>query len=353
MTSSPDLIRELEASRPTAPAALRARVRELAAREPAPRASWPTLHLPTRRLALVALPAAAALALASAGVLGLARSDGTTEAFRHGTATVEASGGDSPEAEAGNVPPRASPIPGDSTLLQGSGSAVGPASDRAQRVSATLTVEVSDSDAVSRAAQQALDLTRRLGGHVLSASVTTGESANAALTVRVPVDKVQAAIVQLSALGRIVSQQVTIDDLQESLDALRSRARSLRSQIALVTAKLESESLDTETRARLETRLENLRAELLGRRHSIEALRSEARMSTIQLTVVTPDAQGVVPAPSKLDRTLDEALNVLVWEGVVALAVAIVAAPFLLVALAACIGRRVYRRREDDRLLAT
>jgi hypothetical protein len=67
---------------------------------------------------------------------------------------------------------------------------------------------------------------------------------------------------------------------------------------------------------------------------------------------VTPDSQGTVPVPSRLDRTLDEALNVLVWEGVVALAVAIVLAPFALVALAAWLGRRFYRRREDERLLA-
>ncbi len=54
-------------------------------------------------------------------------------------------------------------------------------------------------------------------------------------------------------------------------------------------------------------------------------------MATIQLTVVTPGVLGAVPVPSRLDRTLDEALNVLVWEGVVALAIAIVAAPFALV----------------------
>ncbi len=58
---------------------------------------------------------------------------------------------------------------------------------RAQQVSATLTVEVRDSNAVSRAAQDALDLTRSLGGYVVSSSVATGEQGNASLTVRVPV----------------------------------------------------------------------------------------------------------------------------------------------------------------------
>ena len=76
-------------------------------------------------------------------------------------------------------------------------------------------------------------------------------------------------------------------------------------------------------------------------------------MSTIQLTVVTPGAFGVVAPPARLDRTIDEALNALVWEAVIALAVLIVAAPFALVALGTLLGRRLYRRREEERLLAT
>jgi hypothetical protein len=233
------------------------------------------------------------------------------------------------------------------------GSAVSPSPDRAQRVSATLTVEVRDPEAVSRAAQDALDLTRRLGGYVVSSSVATGEEGSAALTVRVPVAKVQEAITQLSGLGRIVSQQVTIDDLQEELDALARRQASLRAQIARITARLETESLDAETRAVLEARRTRLQAELRQVRRGVASTSAEARMATIQLSVVTPEALGAVPPPpSRLDRTLDEALDVLLWEGVVALAVAIVVAPFALVALAAWLGRRLYRRREDERLLA-
>jgi hypothetical protein len=76
-------------------------------------------------------------------------------------------------------------------------------------------------------------------------------------------------------------------------------------------------------------------------------------MATIQLTVVTPESSGGVAPASRLDRTLDEALNVLLWEGVIALAIAIVAAPFALVVLALWLSRRFYRRREEDRLLAT
>ena len=216
-----------------------------------------------------------------------------------------------------------------------------------------MTVEVPTSDGVSRAAQDALALTRRLGGHVVSANVSTGDEGSAALTLRIPVAKVQDAIVQLSALGRIVSQQVTIDDLQASLDTLERRERSVRAQIALVSARLESETLDAPTRAQLEARLKTLRSELRQLRRDTAVTSAEARMATIQVSVVTPGVLGAVPVPSRLDRTLDEAVNVLVWEGVIALAIAIIAAPFALVIAATWLGRKLYRRREEERLLAT
>ena len=76
-------------------------------------------------------------------------------------------------------------------------------------------------------------------------------------------------------------------------------------------------------------------------------------MSTIQLTVVTPGAFGAVAPPSRIDRAVDEALNVLAWEGVVALGLVIVLAPFALVFFAAWLGRRLHRRHEEERLLAT
>lgn len=353
MTSSPELIHELRASRPSAPAELRGRVREIASEAPSSGGRrWPTLALPVRRVALVAVPAAVALAFVSAGVLGLSRADVRTEASRESLATKAS------EESTLNAYPA---TPGESDSAQSAGASgqgnvprTGTAdSDRAQRVSATLTVEVADSDAVSRAAQDALDLTRTLGGYVVSSSVATGEEGSATITVRVPVAKVQDAITGLSGLGRIVTQQVTIDDLQQTLDELERREASVRSQIARIRARLDTETLDAQTEAVLRSRLQTLRAELQTLRTGISATNAEARMSTIQLAIVTPGALGAVAPPSRIDRTIDEALNILAWEAVVALGILIVLAPFALVGLAAWIGRRLYRRHEEERLLAT
>jgi uncharacterized protein DUF4349 len=343
MTPSPELIHELRASRPSAPAELRARVRAVAAARPA-RSPWAS-RFPVRRGMLVAIPAAAALAIASAGALGIARSDSPEPVGQAtlGKATLQASPQyDTSTTRSGADAGRAQAQPAPSTT-----------GERAQRVSATLTVEVKDANAVSQAAQSALDLTRTLGGYVVASSVATGEEGSASITVRVPVDKVQDAITGLSDLGRLVSQQVTTDDLQQNLDELTRREASTRTQIARIRARLESETLDPQTEAVLRSRLQTLRADLVSIRGELAATNAEARMSTIQLSVVTPGAVGAVAPASRIDRTIDEALNVLAWEGVVALGLLIVLAPFALVGLAAWLGRRVYRRHEEERLLAT
>ncbi len=347
--TSPDLSHELatalRSSPPVAPPELRERVRAIASREsdrkPVFSPAW--FRLPRLRLAMV--PAAAALVLVSSAVVfGLVRSGDGEPVAADRTESIEDATRDTGAAEsapfgtmAGKQIPSAPALSADTTRLQ--------------RMTATLTVQVADSDAVSRASQAALDLTRTLGGHVVSASVATGDEGTASLTVRVPAAKVQDAIVGLSALGRLTSQQVTVDDLQEGLDSMSKRANSVRGQIVRITARLDTQALDAETRATLEARRRALRSELSQLRRGIAATTAEGRFATLQVAIETPGASGVVPTSSRLDRTIDEALNILVWEGVVALAILVVAAPFMLVVLAVWFGRRLYRRQEE-RLLA-
>jgi Domain of unknown function (DUF4349) len=350
---SPELAALLRGSRPAASPELRARVREIAAGQAVKAPPlWSRLRLPSRRGVLVVLPAAAALAIASAGVLGLVRSDGGREATV--ADRTDQSYGQLESGAEKAIPRAASPLgAADATAPSATaqGAPLAGTGDRAQRVTATMTLEVTDSDGVASSAQKAIALTQRLGGHVVNSAVVTGEGANALLTLRVPVARVQEAVAGLSALGTIVSQQVSTQDLQADLDRLERRERSVRAQIALLVARLESDSLDAGQQAIFEARLKNLRNELRALRLGIAGTNAEARMASIQMTVVTPDGSGVAPVPSRIDSTLDEALNVLVWEGVVALAILIVAAPFALVAFAIWLGNRLYRRREDDRLL--
>jgi hypothetical protein len=347
MTSA-EIVRELRASRPAAPHVLRARVEAIAASTPpAPRPSLAGRLLPRRRALLVAIPVAAALAVASAGVIGVvAPSDPADQSLAVRNAAAPESSPDQTYkvgAEAAG---------GAGTALDSSAATTpAPTTGRAQRVTASLTIEVADTDALSKATQQALQTTRSLGGYVVSVSYATGTDGASSLTVRVPTSRVQDAITRLSSLGTIVAQQVQIDDLQESIDALGKRISGLQERIARLTAQIEDPSVDEQTRATLTARRAAARAELATLRRDRAGQTAEARMATVQLTLVTDRGTAVPGTSSRFDRTLDQAVEILAWEAAILLFALILVGPFVLIGLAVWWGRRTLGRRTDDRLL--
>ena len=136
---------------------------------------------------------------------------------------------------------------------------------------------MTDTDALSKATQQALQTTRSLGGYVVSVSYATGRTGASSLTVRVPTSRVQDAITRLSSLGTIVAQQVQIDDLQESIDTLSKRIAGLQERIARLTAQIEDSSVDEQTRATLTARRAAARAELATLRRASAPVRRRKR----------------------------------------------------------------------------
>jgi hypothetical protein len=346
MTSA-EIVDALAATRPVAPPALRAQVAAIAASTPPPRPSLAGRLLPRRRLFLVALPAAAVLAVASAGAIGLvdSRDEAVTMAGRDASTQLE----QATTQKAGAA--EAAPAAGAGTALSDA-APPGPTTGRAQKVTATLTVQVKDTDALSEATQQALQTTRSLGGYVVSVSYATAEDGAASLTLRVPTTAVQDAITRLSALGTIVAQQVQIQDLQESIDALERRIANLRERIARLTARIDDPAVDEETRATLVARRSAARAELAAARGDRAGQVAEAKLATIQLTLATdPESSALPPTPSRFDNALDRAVEILALEAMAVLFVLILAGPFVLVALAVWLTRRALGRRANERLL--
>jgi hypothetical protein len=354
-----ELTRELRAARPQASPALRLRVREIVERGPtAARGgrAW-------RRRWLMALPAAAVLAVATAGVVGIVRPEGR-EAIP--APAADATLQKSEEALGRTAAPEAAPPgvgqpglsqpgliqpgliqPGASAAVPGGG-LVDPAG-RAQRVAATLTLEVPDAAALSGATQRALRITRDLDGFATSVSYAAADTGVASLTLRVPSATVHEAIARLSQLGEIVSQQVQVDDLQEGLDELRSLQRALRARIARLDAQLAAEGVTAGERSRLEARRRAARVELAAATSSARQTLAQARLATLQLGLQTDEGSAAPPVPSRLDRTLDRALDVLAWEAVAALFLLVVAAPLLLAAFVAAL----WRARRETSLLRT
>jgi hypothetical protein len=334
-----EIVDQLRATRPRASDALRLQVLTLASTTPVATPSFLD-RLRGRRLALL-LPATAGLAVAAAVAIGVTRPE---PAVRDAASpTTERSGAESRSAL--TAPPAA-----DTATAQKA--APGPVTGRAQRYVANLTLAVEDTDALSEATQRALTIARDLGGFVASVQYATGADGAASVTLRVPSARAGDAVTRLSALGTIIAQNVQIQDLQESLDVLDRELERLRARIAALTVQLERATGAAE-RARLLEQRAQAQAQLRELRASRAATAAEARNATIQLELRT-DEGGVTPGPggSRLDRALDRALDVLAWEAVVVLAIAVAVAPLVLVGAAVWATRRARRRRDDDRLLA-
>ncbi len=347
MTSA-ELITELQAARPTADGMLRDRVRAIAAAEPAQRPSLFSRfsRFSPRRLALVAVPATAVVLLGVAGIAGLLDSGSQP---RVATPAARESVGRAASAPSGA--PAAAPQLKTGTAASDSATPA-PTTGRAQRYSAQLTLSVKDVDALSKATQQALQITRDLGGYLVTVSYATSDSGVSSLTLKVPTANVQDAIVRLSGLGKIVSQQVQIDDLQGQVDELTKRETALREQIARLSARLAATDLSAETRATLEARRDAARSELAKVRVTRAQVSAEARTATIQLTLQTEQSSVVPAVPSRWDRAVDRAGEILAVEAMVVLYTLVIAGPLALLAVLAWFARRGLRRRQDEQLLA-
>jgi hypothetical protein len=208
---------------------------------------------------------------------------------------------------------------------------------RAQDVSADLRLLVDDTNDLSGTTQRALRITRRLGGYVLAVQYGTSEprEGTATLRLRIPVSRVQAAVVRFSDLGRILAQQTRISDLQQPLDELTRRIRTLERRAARAHGK-ERERILAEI------------AYLRGERGDINR---RAAFATVAVDLTTQEPEKKATPPGRLDRAVDDASGVLTAELAIAAYALIVASPFLVLLAAAYAGSRAYRRHADQRLL--
>ena len=349
MTSA-ELITTLQAARPVATDALRDRVRAIAASEPVQRPS------PFARLSRHV--AAALRARRDSGDGGRAARHGRDR--RPARLGLRAAGSRArPRDRAWQERARPERRRHDRAAAQGrrasrrrDAATPAPTTGRAQRYSAQLTLAVKDVDGLSDATQKALQITRDLGGYVVSVSYATSDTGVSSLTLKVPTANVQDALVRLTGLGKIVSQQVQIDDLQGQVDELTKRETALRGQIARLSARLTATDLDAETRATLEARRDAARAELARVRTTRAQVNGEARYATIQLTLQTPQSAVVPATPSRWDDAVDRGVGILAVEAMVVLYALVIVGPLAVLALLAWLGRRGLRRRQDEQLLS-
>ncbi len=323
------LAEELRASRPVAPAALQAQVRAL--EPPGPR--W-TFRRPSRRVVLALAGAALLGSFIAAGMTGLSRPGPKQQARVAPVEHAKAPSGDSGAAVGALRAAPKTPVPNFGTVTRSSDLA--PAAGRMQRYQARLRLRVKSVDALSNAAKRAMNLTQGLGGYVASVQYATrgGKHGGATLVLRVPVGNVQTALGELASLGTILQQHTGILDVTRRVDREALQISQLERELA--TASPERQAV--------------IRAKLAMLRVKHARLLKSARLARITLALTTPAKQAAA-APTRFDRTLDDAGSVLLRELEILLYALVVAGPLLLLGGAGIAAARAQRRRSDARLL--
>jgi Domain of unknown function (DUF4349) len=321
MNEFAELSADLRALPTAAPERLRERVRALG--EPAPRRTLPRVPW------VVVAPACVAAVAAAAVVHGVA-SSGTSPTRQTLTYAADARG------VAG------SPL-------------VPPDPNRHQDYEASMTLRVKDLDTLTAQTNEAMQIVRSDGGYVASVQQSThaGEPGEADLMLRVPVGRVEEAMVRLSELGTVLARQVSVVDLEQTLRQQRARILRLKLFIARATEQLNG-SLPADVRLRLQLQLQQARAELVAATRANGATLNEAALSHVALTLTTqqPAAPVQKSGTGRFGRAAREAGSFLAGAGAVILFLLIVLTPLILLVVLAALGIRAYRRREERRLLA-
>ena len=230
MTSDAILI-ELR-SLPGAPDSLRERVRSLP--EPQPRFAWTLPRVDLRRVVLVAAPAVVALGIGAAALNGVLTGGQTPSeqqlTYSRGAEHAAGATTTTPVYGACCGAAKAAPQATDAQALP-------PSTTRLNKYNAWLRVRV-DEDRLAKSTTRAMQIARGYGGYVSSVDMNTpGQHGTASLVLRVPVTKVEDAVLRLGQLGEVTAQRVRIQDLQREANVLQREILKLQATIAALERK--------------------------------------------------------------------------------------------------------------------
>ena len=340
------LVGELRSGEAAASPELRERVRAIAMREPEPPGARFRRRLPRRRAALVLVPVCALVA-AAVGV----------GVFTSGGGQRRAVQGDAVPAPRAPVTGTVNPSNGlnafgqDRTPKAADSAALPPSGARHQLYSVDLHLRVSDLSATTK---RAIQLTRGWGGYVLRVdSGADRRAGDAYLALRVPIGKVQTALASLTALGTILENHVSIQDIQGQLNKRYGQMADLRAQIAKLRARLTDTSLAESRRAALQAAIAQRQASLVRLIDEQTAQKARASFATVALELQTKKAAVVAPSkPSRIGEALHNIGRVLVTEAEILIYVLLIGAPFVVLAALVWAARRSFHRRRDEELLA-
>jgi hypothetical protein len=335
-----DLEALVRAARPEPAAAWAGKLdRRVAERFPSPPRWW---QWQTVRPNLQAISAVGAVVVVFALIIGVASQSGGSDDNAGSSA--------SSSSEKAAVPAVGTASPSaDSAGAAGSAAApLAQSRKQIQSVSITLSTKPADVEDVS---DRVIRVADTLGGYVQRSSISARQSAE--LTVRVPADKLQPALAQLSRIAHVSSRTQDTEDVTDQANQLNAAVRDSRAYRDSLRNRLAHASTDAQA-ASLRTRLARAEQRLRARERQVAQLSRETSYATIDVRVRGDRRSGAVAAPGGRwtpGDALHDAGRVLeVVAGVALIAAAVLLPVAVLVAIAAALSRMLTRRRRERAL---
>jgi hypothetical protein len=179
------------------------------------------------------------------------------------------------------------------------------------------------------------------------------EAETAAIELRVPAQNVQRALERLAGLGTLVSQNVSVKDLQHTLQVQSEQIAQLRRRVAALHTALADPSLPDAQRVLLQIQLAESKRALAQRLNARTGTVTAGTTARISLVLSTQKTSIVTPVHDRgrLGRMLHSAVGFLGLEAMIALYALIVVSPFAVLLGLGWGLSRARRRRDEERLL--
>jgi len=223
---------------------------------------------------------------------------------------------------------------------------------------AYLNVSVASNAALTRATNDATQIVTTLGGYTQSSQINAahGNYGRAFLDLHVPLAHTEDAIRQLGKLGRITSQSLSTQDLEQQARKQTSQIDQLRRAIAIYKQALDSGTLSGTQRVEVQVKLANAEHLIAGTRKAHHKTVKSGTTAEIRMSMSTRHHAAAVARHHKtgrLGQLLHNMGNFLGLEGLIVLYIIIVALPIAVLLALIWWFTRGRQRRDERRLLAS
>jgi hypothetical protein len=227
--------------------------------------------------------------------------------------------------------------------------------DRRIEQSATMTL-ASPADNFQSTADEILKVTDRHRGFVLQSNVTTGDQPSGDFQLRIPADRLQAALRDLAALGDVRARSDSGRDVTKEYVSVTDSFADARAERKALLRRLRAADGDAEIQ-RIRAALDRNAQERAGLRGQIRDLRERTDYAAVSVTLVEKEGgsdegdDGGAGIGGSTDDALDDALGLLVgsFNWLLRALGALIPAGLLLGA--AWWAARTFRRRRREAVL--